>query len=263
MTVREPHPDRDVIELASRESGGELRKAIVTVKAKIGNKDSEHARYLDLINDQQVIMRTQSEKLRSREAQVQELQRKLQTDQKRRQQSSSQIREQEFRTQKQEHTVRELRARLEMAEKDLRISEQRTKQLEEAWKESTEELTKLRQQSSVQKVDDNTLKAGYEEIIYSVNNWAGNYCGGRSASLKDSDLSPLESLTPHYAQYMASEVLRPVLVQAFVMKLLVDYILNFSDSDPTGLLWAGRLSPGLRLIQKALEFGKSFPFHLL
>lgn len=234
----------------------------MSLQARIRQKDTEHARYLDAINENRETMQMQSDRLHDREAQIQELQRKAQANQKRHLQSSSQAREQEIRSQKQEHTIRSLQSRLDKMAKDLSASEQHTSQLERAWKGATEEITKLRQQSSVQKVDDSTLKAAYEEIIYSVSNWAGNYSGGQDASFQKSDLVPLQSLTPHYLQYMTSEILRPVLIQSFVMKLLVDNILSYSDSDPNGLLWAGCLSPGLRLIQKALEFGKKYCLHL-
>ncbi|KAF2463864.1 uncharacterized protein BDR25DRAFT_104884 [Lindgomyces ingoldianus] len=202
-------------------------------------------------------MQMQSDKIRAKESKIQDLQRTIQADQQRRLQSSTRLREQEIRHREQERSMRDLQAQLDQLTKNLSDSYQRTEQLERAWKESTEEVAKLRQQSSVHKVDDNTLKATYGEVIYSVGNWASNYCGGRDASFHEADLLPLKSLTRHYRQYVSSEVLRPVLIQSLVMRMLVENIL-YSGSELNGLLWAGRLSPGLRLVQKALQFGDGY-----
>lgn len=133
--------------------------------------------------------------------------------------------------------IQELQVQLNQLTENLSDSYQRTEQLERAWQVSTKEVAKLRHQSFAHKVDDRTLKTMYEEIIYSVGNWASNYCEERDATFHDADLYPLTSLTQHYRQYVASEILRPVLIQSFVMSVLVENILKYSDSEPNGLLW--------------------------
>jgi hypothetical protein len=59
----------------------------------------------------------------------------------------------------------------------------------------------------------------------------------------EDDWLPLKVLTPQYLRYVTSDTLRPVLIQILVIRMVVENVLKYSDSEPIGFVWAGTIPP--------------------
>jgi len=149
--------------------------------------------------------------------------------------------------QAQDEKLQELKEQLQ--EKQDRISE-----LERAWNKSTAALSRLQRGDSNYKVDDQTIRSLYQELIYNVECWTINHCKNDITNFKDSDWNLFRTVTPYGEDYSKSNRLRPLLIQSAIMWWLVCRVLNFSVD--TGLLWAGDLSQSLCKIKDILEPGK-------
>lgn len=212
------------------EDGGEEPYA----EAEHNHEKDEIAKYLEAINENRKTMEMQSEKLQQRELRIKEQEAKLR---------DAAIREKQYLT-----TTKEL-------EEQIQNHILRNGELERAWKKSTSALTRVQRGDSNYKVDDQTIKALYNELVFDVGSWTATYCTtDLRQRFNESDWRLLRSMTPRYITYASHKRLRPLLVQSLLMKFLVRNVLSFSED--VGLLWAGRLCASLRQTKMALEPGE-------
>lgn len=137
----------------------------------------------------------------------------------------------------------------------------RNQELEHFRTMATNEMHELRKQGWVHKTDDAEIEALWGSICYQCRNWASNYCGsdkvgvnlrpvyGKAVDKISYLVSPALMMT-----YLDSPVLRPVLVQAHIMREL--QLKVFSSENDEGLVWAGEFHHNVRALHRALEPGK-------
>lgn len=229
---------------------------IERLRKRLSMKSAEITQYIAEIQIKNDIMEKQNNKIRDLKREIQDQEVTHSEDTHRKEQQTKRIRQQASTIREQDQRIQDLEIQVQQLQDENAEKSKTNKDLNDAWRRATNELARLSQQNQVYKVDDTTLMGMYEGIIYSAGNWAANYCAGRGRkTFSQDELSPLKPLTMYYAQYAASEKLRPVLMQSLIVKKLAMTVLNYSDIEPVGCLWAGRLSPGLRQIQKGLEPG--------
>ncbi|ORY18634.1 hypothetical protein BCR34DRAFT_322705 [Clohesyomyces aquaticus] len=230
-----------------------LKRELTKKDTQIALKDAEIERKSELLDQL-------SKKIRDQKREIEDQESMTKAEVQRRNRQTIRIRQQASTMSEQDQRLRDLERQVQQLQEENVEKSKVNRDVNDAWRRATNELARLTQQSQVYKVDDTMLMGMYEGIIYSAGNWAANYCGGRGRTFFSQDeLSPLMPLTMYYAQYASSEKLRPVLIQSLIVKKLAMTVLNYSDIEPVGCLWAGRLSPGLRQIQKGLEPGMYTP----
>lgn len=144
--------------------------------------------------------------------------------------------------------------KVKQLEGQLKQQTQRSVELDRAWKKSTATLAELQQHDTHDRIDDSVLQSLYDELIFDVANWAGNFCRAGAMRIIDSKRSILQALSPAYSSYLHDEALRPLLLQSLLMRLLVRDVLNLNVDG--GLWWAGSLAKSCCRMQSKLIPGK-------
>lgn len=170
------------------------------------------------------------------------------------------IMEQSEKIQEQEHEMKALRDSnsnhlddVERLKDELRIEKERHAQTTQAWRKATAILSANRPEANY-KVDDDTLRKDYHNIIYEVSSWVATFCVPNFEHVPDSELRVFNKLTQHPLKYYGFKRTRELLLQSLVMQVLADLILN------RGLYWAGKQSAGLCEVQLALMPGTCHRF---
>lgn len=155
-----------------------------------------------------------------------------------------------------EEKIRELEERVQQLKHENRALEERSWEYEKEWKKSADKLTRLTPHGIKHKVDDSDLAGEYTSIVYAAGVWAMSFCAvdKNRRFTSDNEWQCMKKLTPYYSKYAKSPRLKPILVQSYIMNALAEHVLSVSEE--AGLLWAGSLSPGIRLLQKRLQPGK-------
>lgn len=139
-------------------------------------------------------------------------------------------------------------AEVNRLEDELRKEKERHNQTTQAWRKAAAALSANRPEANY-KVDDDTLRKDYQNIIYDVSSWVASYCVPNFDHVPESELWVFDKLTLHPHKYYHYKRTRELLLQSLVMHDLVELVLNGR------LWWAGKQSGGLCMIQFALEPG--------
>ncbi|KAF2726580.1 hypothetical protein EJ04DRAFT_517744 [Polyplosphaeria fusca] len=240
-----------------------------------GDLEDERERYLQQYKDDQKIKQRQSERLKMGETMLHGVRNNLKEskNQFNRFRNNAEARwandelrihqlEEELKKAKQQisnhdreqsQNVIQLQGKVQQAEKAYGEQLQRATKLEQAWKKATAALTTLRRQESSYRVDTQLVQGLYNEIIYDASNWASNYCvESGTIELSEEQYEYVLSMGCHAKHYLSSPKLRPLLVQALIMRRLAEKVLN--SSADAGLMWAGKLGTDLRAIEHALKY---------
>lgn len=263
-----PQPKRtnsrneSVASASARQETSTLAWANQKLQNQIQNQEEKIRCQEDILGQQEGHLRKQEENLRYQEGKLREQQTKMREQQDKIYEQAEKFRQQTERARQQESKLRHQDQKIRQQEEQLKHQEKqyaaqcgRSKELERAWKKATNELTRLKQQGVVHKVDDSTLKGLYDQLLYCCRNWASTYCGevGFTRHLQDGDLASVSVLSSEYVRYVKSPRLRPILIQSLIMRTLWDKVL--STNGDAGPVWAGDLGPSLRAIEKYLEPG--------
>jgi hypothetical protein len=130
---------------------------------------------------------------------------------------------------------------------ELQKEKDRHAQTTQAWRKATASLSANRQEANY-KVDDDSLRSHYENIIYDVAGWVSTHCLMKFEHLPESNLRIFSTLTPKPSKYYHVKRTRELLLQSLVMNDLAHLVLN-------RLWWAGKLSDNICTVQYAVEPG--------
>ena len=155
--------------------------------------------------------------------------------------------------------MQSLNAYIQQQEDQAEDQAQRNKDLERQWKKAIGELSRLKQQGVVHKVDDDSLKARYETVLYHSRTWGQTYCGSQAGRMTfgSKEIECLKELIVEkdIARYLSSQTLRPVLMQSLIMHILWNDVL--SKRAGGGSVWAGDLAASLNQLDGKLRLGTS------
>lgn len=165
------------------------------------------------------------------------------------------VEEQSRQTQEQARDMKALRdsnyqhvAQIEILKDELQKEKDRHTQTTQAWRKAAAALSANRQEATY-KVDDDTLRKDYQNIVYDVSAWVATYSVPKFDHVPESELRVFNTLTLHPHKYYHVKRTRELLLQSLLMHILVDLVFK------GGLWWAGKQSAGLCVVQYALELG--------
>ena len=138
----------------------------------------------------------------------------------------------------------------------LREKQEKNTKLDQTRKRLVAALAKNRSQEASYKVDDKSLEALYQELIFNVTSWADRYCVLDMNQLPESELKPFLSLTAIPSKYLGHKRTQSLLLKSLVMRILVRVIFTVSDNNESGLWWAGKQAQELRTMYITLMPGK-------
>jgi hypothetical protein len=137
--------------------------------------------------------------------------------------------------------LRDREAELEKAKKEIQKLKAQKDEAVKVWNELANENLQLTTKKNYNH-DDNFFVSSWMQIAYDIRNWADqqfvkdpSYLSTRGSFRSNHDL---RVLTAYVDSFMGSRKHRPLLIEAYVWKYLVDNVFGGPDSD-SGLCWAG------------------------
>jgi hypothetical protein len=141
-------------------------------------------------------------------------------------------------------------------ETQLREERGQNTKLTQVWKRSVAELSQARRLEASYKVDDKSLEALYQELVFIVASWADSYCVPDMKQLSKSEVEPFLALTTVPGKYLRRKKTQSLLLKSLAMQMLVDDVFTVSAKNRSGLWWAGNQAQELRTMYNALMPGK-------